>query len=177
MDSDLMQLREVLLQGIRLSKQRSYGRRKPASPAIPYLAEARSGLRSFVETQPNSIDAWRLLSQAEECLLHYREAIDCLQTAMRLEGKRDKRDLKRLAGLHNWVEEWQKLPLTPAELHNLGDFLVEMGCDDEANGRSLRFTREWLEKRQCDFPGTVLTALGHRGGFTDFQVLHNVVRG
>lgn len=127
--------------------------------------------------EPDNTEAWRLLSQAEECLLHYREAIDCLQNAMRLTGQRDKRDLKRLAALQICLKEWEELPLAPAELQDLGEFLQEMGCDDEARGRSLRFTREWLERKRFDSPDIVLRALDRRSGFTDFQVLYNVVRG
>jgi hypothetical protein len=124
-----------------------------------------------------SAEAWRLLSQAEECLLNYRQAVVCLEKAISLSGKRDKRMLKRLALLRESLSEWSALPLTPQQLRNLGEHLIEQGANEEWNGRSLKFTRQWLEAKQFANIEEVLEALSQRGGYTDFQVLYNVVRG
>src|SRR6185312_916452 len=77
-NANLAELRSLLLKGIRESKQSSYGRRAPAASAVPILAAARAGLREFVENSGLSAEAWRLLSQVEECLLNYSEARICL---------------------------------------------------------------------------------------------------
>ncbi|MEX2170786.1 MAG: hypothetical protein WD851_15825 [Pirellulales bacterium] len=165
------------MSGIRLSMQRSYARRAPAKASVPHLVQARDGLRQLVERQPTLAEAWKLLSQAEECLLNYDRAILCLEMAMSLSGKRDKRDLKRLAMLRESVLQWRKLPLTPVELRELGEYLVEQGADKEMYGRSLKFTSQWLEQKCFTNVNAILQALNDRGGRTDFTILYNVVRG
>jgi tetratricopeptide (TPR) repeat protein len=156
--------------------QGSYKRRNPTKAAVPYLEAARHGLREFVQQDSRSSEAWRLLAQAEECLLNYREAIDCLERAMHLENRRDRKDLKKLALLKEYLADWEDLPLTPQQLQDLGGFLVQAGVEDERKGRSLQFTQQWLSRNGIPKPETVIEALRRRGGFTDFMVLYNVVR-
>ena len=141
--SELDDFRQILLNGQRLSMQGSYDRRKPAEKSLPYLIEARDGLAAFVHEDKTNAEGWRLLSLAEECLLHYRAAVRFLERAMELSGRREKKDLKRLARLEEYAGEWSRLGLTPTRLRELGDYLDarlgEQGCD-----RSLRLTRQWL---------------------------------
>jgi hypothetical protein len=177
MSEDLGGLREVLLHGIRLSMQGSYARRRPAKRAIPILEDGRRRLRRFVQDDPSNAEAWRLLSQAEECLLNYPEGIRCLEHAITLSKTRSKKDLKRLALLKAAATEWRNLPLNPRELQELGDFLVRSGVEDEARGRTFRFTRQWLHDRNFENTEAVLAALRSHGGHTDFQILANIVRG
>jgi hypothetical protein len=174
---ELSSLREVLLDGIRRSKQGSYQRRAPSEESIPFLEEARSGLEEFVKGNPENAEAWRLLSQAEECLLSYRRAVSCLERAMSLEGIRKKGDLKRLALLRESLKSWEGLPLSGEELRALGDFLVFCGANEEPKGRTIENTRRWLESNSFDNVDGILEALRVRGAATDFQVLYNVVRG
>lgn len=176
MAEDLAQLRDALRQGQKLSQQTSLERRAPAPESVPFLQNARSGLRRIVAENPNSVEAWRLLSEAEECLLDYSAALRALHKAMELSGKRDKRDLKRVALLREAGGQWTNLGLTPAQLADLGRYLEERLGGGQGE-RSLRFTREWLERSQPQDPKRTLEALDRRGAFTDFQVLYNVVRG
>jgi hypothetical protein len=177
MSKELEDLRAVLMSGIRLSMQGSLSRRAPAKASVPNLLRAREGLREFVRDNPVSAEAWRLLSQAEECLLNYKQAITCLEKSMSLSGSRDKRSLKRLAQLRESITEWSALPLTPGQLCELGEFLVLYGANEERLGRTLDNTRRWLETKGFSNVEEIIEALGNRGGFTDFQVLYNVVRG
>jgi hypothetical protein len=174
---ELHTLRETLLQGIRMSKQGSYARRSPAPASVKYLRDACQGLRELVKRDEKNIEAWRLLSQAEECLLNYREAIACLEEAMFVANQRSKQDLKRLALLKQSFAEWDKLPLSSKQLRSLGDFLEECGANEERNGRTLRFTMQWLDDNQIPSRDAVISAFKMRGGHTDFMVLYNVVRG
>jgi cytochrome c-type biogenesis protein CcmH/NrfG len=96
----LDELEALLREGMQRSRQTSLERRAPAFAAIPSLAKARAGLRGFVRAHADDARAWRLLSLAEETLLAYPLAIAALDRALALDGRRDKRDLKRLAALH-----------------------------------------------------------------------------
>jgi tetratricopeptide (TPR) repeat protein len=176
MNDELLSLRAKLLRGITLSKQSSYARRSPDRRALPLLEEARAGLRAVVEQSTTNSGAWRLLSQAEECLMNYREAISCLETAMELSQARSTKDLKRLTLLKQSLKEWECLPLSPDELETLGRFLVASGVEDERIGRSLRFTTQWLREKGFDVE-LALDRFWQRGAYTDFQVLYNLVRG
>ena len=97
MDDNLRELSELLRQGQKRSRQPSYRRRAPANAAIPYLRQARNGLRLIVEAQPGNAEAWQLLSQAEETLLGYRNARIALERVIALESRPNRRDLKKLA--------------------------------------------------------------------------------
>jgi tetratricopeptide (TPR) repeat protein len=176
--STLSALREILLRGIKSSMQTSYARRSPESSAVPHLQKARAGLRHFVEINPTSAEGWRLLSQAEECLLNYNEAIASLERALSLtDQKKNHKDLKRLALLKAARSEWHDLSLSPEQVRALGEFLVGAGVGQAGEGRSLRFTKQWLADNNISNPEQVIHALARRGGYTDFQILYNVVRG
>src|SRR5262245_65992558 len=97
MDDNLRELSELLREGQKRSRQPSYRRRAPANAAIPYLRQARNGLRLIVEAQPDNAEAWQLLSQAEETLLGYRNARIALERVIALESRPDRRDVKTLA--------------------------------------------------------------------------------
>src|SRR5437588_5591549 len=140
-------LRESLLRGMQISAQGSYARRSPSRNAVPHLEFARNGLRLIVEQDADNVEALRLLAQAEECLLNYRQAVACLEQAMSLGVSRSKRDLKRLALLKLALAEWESLPVSPDQLRELGEFLEGAGVADESRGRSLEFTRQWLRNQ------------------------------
>ena len=173
----LSELRNTLISGMRMSMQRSLERRAPAKTSLPLLQKARAGLREFVNTHPENADAWRLLSQAEECFLNYRQAVHCLEKVLSLASPRNKRDLKRLALLKESLSGWESLSLSPDQLRALGEFLVEQGAEEEMRGRSLEFTKKWLHHNRISNPEHVIEQLANRGGHTDFTVLYNVVRG
>lgn len=172
----LDELRAALNQGRKLSMQGSFGRRAPEPSAVPYLRKARDGLANYVrDAGQQEAEAWRLLSEAEECLLSYAMAIKALERAMAL-GQRDRKDLKRLALLKQYARDWSALPLSPEQLEALGQFLRDRLGDDTGE-RSFRWTQEWLHAAGVSDPGVVIAALEARGAFSDFQVLYNVIRG
>src|SRR5215831_16636978 len=144
MSNELEALRKVLIEGQRRSMQGSCQRRNPASPAIPFLIEARSGLKKYVTGHPQDVSGWRLLSQAEECLLNYSAARQSLEQALSLSDRQEKKDLKRLAQLKEYESEWGELGLTPPQLEVLGRHLRNM-LNQEQCDHSLRFTRDWLQ--------------------------------
>ena len=121
-------------------------------------------------------EAWRSLFEAEECLLNYAAARHCLEQAMNRSGRRDKKDLKRLALLEECLSEWSKLSLTPSQLEILGTHLRGR-LREEVCDHTIRFTREWLQSASIEKPNAVIDALRNRGGFCDCEVLHNVVEG
>lgn len=175
-DKSLEDLRQILIEGQRRSKQGSYMRRNPESAAVPFLIEARSGLRDFVRENDTNAEALRLLSQAEECLLNYFAARQSLERAIRLSVQKDKKDMKRLALFMEHENRWTELGLTPSQLEDLGKHLrvklPESGCD-----HTLRFTLEWLQGAHDGKRKGVIEALRNRGGFCDCEVLNNVAIG
>ena len=176
MSKPLQQLRETLIAGQRLAMQGSYERRAPAKKAVPFLLEARMGLREYVQEHDNDVEALRLLSQAEECLLSYSAARVALERAMSLAAKPDKKDMKRLALLKEYESKWTELTLTPEQLATLGGHLesclVQSPCD-----HTLRQTEKWLHGQATGGAKQVLEAIRNRGGYCDCEVLANVVRG
>ena len=172
----MAELQRLLIEGQRRSMQGSYMRRQPAPGAIPFLIEARSGLKGYVEIHDDEAQAWRLLSQAEECLLNYPAARHCLEKAMSLSDRKDKKDLKRLALLMESESQWAGLNLTPAQLAELGNHLrtrlSENRCD-----HTLRFTDEWLKTSAVGKIKNVIVALRNQGGYCDCEVLNYVVVG
>jgi hypothetical protein len=176
MSNEVQPLREMLLKGIKLSMQSSLARRKPAPAATPFLEQARTGLKALTTQDGRNAVAWRLLSQAEECLLNYSAAVKCLETAIELTGYTGNKERKRLALLKESLSERARFPLSPDELASLGQFLKDWGATNEVNGRTLERTTRWLEDNDFDVPD-VIDALARRGAFTDFQVLYNLVRG
>lgn len=171
-DPTLDELRQTLIRGQQLAMQGSYMRRAPAAPAVPHLLEARTGLRRFIASHPTDVEAWRLLSIAEECLLNYRGALDCLQRVFDTSGTRDRRDLKRMVSLRQHEAEWSALSLGPDELGALREHLAEV-LDVQPCDHGTRHTREWLESRKIAKPARVLKALRNRGGFCDCEILAN----
>lgn len=113
MSDEIQTFRALLLQGISLSQQSSYARRAPARAAIPFLERARTGLRALVARDGRNAVGWRLLSQAEECLLNYPAAIECLQNGIELTGYADNKERKRLALLKQVQVEWLDSPCRP----------------------------------------------------------------
>ncbi|WP_240949840.1 DUF2695 domain-containing protein [Psychrobacillus sp. BL-248-WT-3] len=167
-------LKETLIEGQKLSMQGSLERRAPAKKAVPFLLEARQGLKDYVIENGTNPLAWRLLSQAEECLLNYNNAIYCLERAMEL-VKKNQKDLKRLALLKDYGGMWNELNLSAEQLESLGIFLNEKLNADDCD-HSLKFTKRWLED---NIPKSKLSkivkALKNQGGFCDCEVLSNVV--
>ena len=96
MQADVEKLAELLREGQRRSKQGSYQRRMPAEDALPFILEARRGLRRMASDVSANARVWRLLSQTEEMLLAYRGARLALERALELEGSKDKKDLQAL---------------------------------------------------------------------------------
>ena len=170
MSKTLNELKQVLLEGQRRTMQGSYQRRSPAKKAVPFLREARTGLREFVQQNGDNAEAWRLLSQAEECLLNYRSALTCLERAIALSGRKDKKDMKKLALLKEAQAEWADVNLNRHQLDDLGrhlrERLAENGCD-----HSLRFTDEWLLAKQFASPERVIEGLGNQVGYCDCNVV------
>jgi tetratricopeptide (TPR) repeat protein len=175
MSDNLQELSALLREGLRRSQQGSYGRRTPADAAVPYLRQARNGLRMIADQQPENAQAWRQLSQAAEALLDYGEARAALEKALALSGVADRRDLKKLASLRELEAWWDGLGLTPPQLAELGRCLEKMvfasPCD-----HTPRHTRMWLEHSGLRNPDQIIRALRDRGGYCDCEVLNNVVR-
>lgn len=170
----LGEIEALLVSGQRLSMQGSYERRAPAPESMSMLTRARDELKALVSALPSSAHAWQLLSNAHEALLEYGPAIAALQESIRVAGRKDKRDLKRLARLREAAAQWSRMPLSPAQLAELGAYLR----DKLAGGvgtRDLRWTEAWLKETQAADADAVVRALRDRGGFSDFEVLSNVV--
>lgn len=176
MSRNLSELREILLLGIRLSNQTSYQRQAPAKESLPYLSEAVVGLREGLQTDPNNADAWRLLSQGEECLLQYRKALESLERCLALSGRRSKSDLKRLARLKAELEQANRPLFSDEASRDLTEFLLASGVDSPQSGVTLERTVEWLERRGYDDVEAVLAKLHEIGAHTDFDVLKRLRR-
>ncbi|WP_254052829.1 hypothetical protein [Bacillus sp. V59.32b] len=96
MVKDLSELQKVLVRGQQLSMQGSDGRRKPDKKSVPFLIEARKGLKEYLNDDSENGTAWRFLSHAEETLLNYKEALHALERGIELSGK-TKKDFKKIA--------------------------------------------------------------------------------
>lgn len=99
MARSLEELQQLLAHGRQLSGQTSYERKTPARDAKPYLFEVQTELRAYTDEHPNDEAGWRLRAQAEECVTNFSAAIRCLERAMQLSGRRDRKDLKVLVRL------------------------------------------------------------------------------
>ncbi len=156
--------------------QGSYERRVPAKKAVPFLLDARGGLREYLREHGEDVTGWRLLCQAEECLLSYSMARAALERAMSLTGKPDKKDMKRLALLKEYESKWAQVSLAPEQLatlgHHLEGSLAESPCD-----HTLHHTEKWLQTQNMGTEKRVLEAIRNQGGYCDCEVLANVVRG
>jgi hypothetical protein len=154
--------------------------RRPAFRKAQRTAEvelrARSGLREFTIENDTNAEGCRLLSQVEECLLNYSAARLSLERAMSLSGRKGKKDMKRLALLNEYENQWRGLGLTPSQLDDLGKYL-SVKLAGHACDHTLRFTLEWLHEADHRKSKGVIEALRNRGGFCDCEVLNNVVRG
>lgn len=115
-----------------------------------------------------------MLSQAEEYLLNYPAARKGFERALQLAGRRDKKDLKRLALLQEAEKKWAGLGISPGQLNELGGFLerelAASPCD-----HTRRLTEQWLSAAGVKNIPRVLRSLGNQGGFCDCEVLANVV--
>ncbi|PKA14337.1 DUF2695 domain-containing protein [Leptospira haakeii] len=170
---NIEELRDQLISANQLSGQSSFDRRMPSKKSIPLFIEIRRKLKGILEIDASNADAWKLLSQSEEALLNYREAIDSFTKYLNFKG-RDKKDLKRLALLKESQGEWEDLILAPKELKELGDYLnsnlSRITCD-----HSLVITRKYLEEKYSKVElKRIITALQNHGGFCDCEVLANV---
>jgi tetratricopeptide (TPR) repeat protein len=175
MPKSLKELQEILLQGQKLSMQGSLDRRMPDKKSIPFLIEARKGLKEYVILNPTDNTGWRLLSQAEESLLNYPEALNTLQKSIELGGK-DKKDLKKIALLKESLESWSELELTPEQLDSLGDYL-DVKLNEHDCNHTLSLTKEWIDENIPKSKKTkIIKAIQGKGGFCDCEVLANVVK-
>lgn len=175
MCKNLKELQEILIQGQKLSMQGSLDRRMPDKKAIPFFIDARKGLNEYVIINPQDSIGWRLLSQAQEALLNYPEALSSLEKSIELGGK-DKKDLKKIALLKECLKSWDELKLTPEQLESLGDYLNEklgeFGCK-----HTLSFTKEWIDENMTKNKKTkIIKSIQGKGGFCDCEVLANVVK-
>lgn len=174
MADELARLQRILETGQRLARQGSYERREPEKEAIPYLVEARRGLRRFVREYPESVEAWLALSFAEEYLLNYPAARQSLDRYLLLGGERSKKTLKRLVNLKQYEERWAVLLLTPAQLGSLGAFLeLELAKSECDHSHSL--TETWLKEHLKTKQALALEAVKKYGGHCDCEVLFNLV--
>lgn len=164
-----------LLEGRRQSSQTSYSRRAPASTALPHLIQARNLLSHIVEDDPGNPDALELLSHTDECLLDYESAVRHLELAVTAGLPRTPKLLKRLSNLRESLVFWQDIQLSPEDLDSLGDHLETLNLD--LAEPSLEHTRAWLTRRVGDSSDVIIAAFSRHGGFTDWEVLANIVRG
>ena len=171
----IAELRTVLISAQKLTGQSSYERRAPAPKAVPALLAAKSEISQFIAENPESADAYRLLSLAQECLLNYPGARGSFENSLSLSNQRNAKDLKHLALLREYEGKWKEMPLTPDELQDLGAYLTGAlgmhGCD-----HTPRYTKEWLTQSSPGKHEQKLKALRHWGGYCDCEVLSNAVQ-
>lgn len=165
-----------LREGIRRGKQGSYKRRMPTETALPLLRDGIRQLVLFTRGRPECERAWRLRSLAEECVLDYAQAQDSLQRAIEIAGAPTRKDLKRLAHLRQSRQYWEALMLSPAQLESLGEFLSDPSRFNPCSN-DVRWTRKWLEENVPEQVDLILVRLMACGGYSDLQVLQNVVLG
>lgn len=168
-------LRAALIAAQKLTGQSSYDRRAPSPKAVPPLLAAKAEISRFIAEHGDSAEAWRLLSQAQECLLGYAAARESFEKALSLSPQRSPKDLKHLVLLREYESKWKDLPLTPDELQRLGrhlsDVLATQACDHTA-----RHTKAWLAEFSPGKQDQKLKALRHWGGYCDCEVLGNAVQ-
>ena len=160
---------------IKQDRQASYGRRAPSSELKAGFTKLRAQLKHLIKAYPDSERALRILANTEEALLNFRDAANSLREAIRLSKTREHRDLKKLAFLERSAAEWEALILSPDDLKNLGEFLLQM-LGDGPFAFDLKWTQSWVEEHLPERAEEIVAAIKARGGYTDVQVLHNVVR-
>ena len=172
MEKTLEELHQILISGQKLSMQGSCDRRAPDKKSIPFLLQARKGLKEYIASNSNDSSAYRLLSQAEECLLNYREAIIFLKKAIDLSSA-DKKDLKRIALLKEYENKWDNIILTNEQLDLLNEYL-DKNLQQKNCVHNLNLTKQWLKDNFKGDKNKVIKALQNYGGFCDCEVLYNV---
>lgn len=173
--SDSLQAaRNSLLHGIKSSGQSRYGRRLPDPQSLPHYETAKRLLSEILEATPGNFTALTLMSELYENFLEYDLAIEYFKKAIQAGEPQTHKTLKRFAALQENANDWRELLLTPAELQSLGEYLEEHNIGPEHH--NLNLTREWLRTRKFTNIDAVVAALYSRGGYTDLEVLANVVR-
>ncbi len=175
MATPLKALKAQLLTGIKASRQSSYERGAPSKESIPILSHVRAELRAYLMSNPTDADAWRYLAQAEECLLNYREAIDCLHRVVEL-SKGDRRStLKTLARLRQYVLRSVAGSLSDEQVTDLGSYLTSCGLETPKGTTTLERTTEWLLRTGIDV-SKILSDFRRLGVETDYEVLNRIVK-
>lgn len=175
LQATLDQLETLQRDFVKQSRQSSLDRRAPSSELKAAFSQLRAQLKVLIKANSDSERALRILANTEEALLNYRDAANCLREAIRLSKKREHRDLKKLAFLEQSAAEWEALILSPEDLKRLGEFLLQT-LGDGPFAVDLRWSEAWIEERFPDRSDEIVAAIKARGGYTDVQVLHNVVR-
>ena len=174
---DLQELKLEVISAIKSSGQGAYARRLPSSDTSRQLMRASLDLECFLKKNPDSVEAYRLISLANEVLLNYDKAIFALKKSMSLSKLSDKKDLKKIAGYEEQLRFWEILTLSPAELRDLGIFLEERLKSEEYLDHSFKWTQEWLSNHNHINSKNVIAGLEKLGAYDDFQVFYNIVNG
>lgn len=168
-------LRAQLIAALKLTGQSSLDRRAPAPKSVPALLAAKAEITRFIAEHGDSAQAWRLLSQAQECLLSYAAARASFEKALSLTQQRSPKDLKQLVLLREYESKWNELPLSPDELQRLGRYLTDV-LATQACDHTPKHTKAWLAECSPSNQEQKLKALRHWGGYCDCEVLSNAVQ-
>jgi tetratricopeptide (TPR) repeat protein len=168
---------DLLRSAMMLSKQSRYERRAPSKESVPLLQNALGHLMELTKEQPRNPKAWELTSLAYECLLQYDASLVCLRKAIAIDGKPSKLQKKRLAMIQACSTKWAELLLSVDQLRSLEEFLKTNRADERSDVRTLELTKKWLEDEGTVDAAAVISQLGERGAFSDFQIYHNICLG
>lgn len=177
MADDIQQVRDLVIQAMRLSRQGSYSRMAPARECLPYLAAALAQLEAMTNARPDCAEPWRLLALVHEVRLDYTNAIRALEKHISAKGAASREDLKRMAALRRYASEWCALDLTPEALARLGEYLRTALASNTDSEDRFAETRSWLREQNHRSPESVIEAFRSRGVFDDLGVLNNIVHG
>lgn len=169
MNEELLKLKKILTDGQKLSMQGSLDRRMPSKKSMPYFIEARKALRQYVKDYPDDAEGWNIYSLAEECLLNYDMAVKALEKTIKMKGKAEKKDLKRLVLIREYQAEWSEVQLSPKEPKDLGNYLDKKLADP--CDHSMRFTKAWFHMKGRKNSAKTIKAFYNRGGSCDCEVL------
>lgn len=169
MNEELLKLKKILTDGQKLSMQGSLDRRMPSKKSMPYFIEARKAIKQYIMYHPDDVEGWSLYSLAEECLLNYDMAVKALEKTIKMKGKAEKKDLKRLVLIREYQTKWLKLQLSQKELEDLGNYIDQKLADP--CDHSMRFTKEWFHMKGRKDSKKIIKAFYNHGGSCDCEVL------
>lgn len=165
--------RDVIL-AIKLAGQNRGPTKPPSSKSIAQLEHVKMRLNQLLHSEPKSVRGWELLSNVEEALSNFSNAMNSIQRIIELASER--KHIKRLAMLRARVQELNSLNLDEDDIGELKVYLSNNIVSEERGRISMALTEEWLKDNCYSEANLILAQLRYQGNVSDVDVLQFLSR-